>query len=137
MSMADDVIHHLFMICSHPPIMVCTSNKAIPDKPLIISMDWCKGTFTGLPHIWSENPWFAVILPLNQSIDNHGYLNGFTQYPFHPFPIWVLKLFFHITSWQCGKHNAINHPHSITISLAWVVLYLLPIVAIDIQCFNR
>ena len=32
-------------------------------------MDWCKGKFTGKPHILWENLWFPVDFPLNQSIE--------------------------------------------------------------------
>ena len=44
-------------------------NKNDDCKEKRISMDWCKGTFTGKPHNPWENLWFPVDFPLNQSIE--------------------------------------------------------------------
>ena len=38
---------------------------------LLISLDWFKGNFTGIPYISWESLWFPVDFPLNQASDNN------------------------------------------------------------------
>ena len=52
----------LFGAPSEPP----TNQEWMMDK-YGQSLDWLKGTFTGTPHIWWEDPGFPVHVPLNQS----------------------------------------------------------------------